>query len=183
MNSDFISGTRMRKLAREGENPQMASWPPKHGKSWQIIMRPWRRTTKCPSEPLLLISSFYFCDYFSIAFQWLILFRLYICEYIPHTRVCMCVWYIYSIYSKTEDQTLAGKRKYYHFKMKLLFCCIWAVAPIFLKLWPCVYLPKNKAYFPAEVLPTCTLKRKSHPKWGVAHVKILLCSPHAQIQP
>ena len=134
---------------RKARIPQMASWPPKHGKSWQIIMRPRRRTTKCPSEPvsfwIALSFSIFVIRYFSIASQWLISFNLYI--------------YIYCIYSKTEDQTLAGKRNSYHFRMKLLFYCIWAVAPRFLKaLTMCLlYLPKSKAYFPAEVLPTCTL--------------------------
>ena len=112
-------------------------------------MRPRRRTTKCPSEPvsfwIALSFSIFVIRYFSIASQWLISFNLYI--------------YIYCIYSKTEDQTLAGKRNSYHFRMKLLFYCIWAVAPRFLKaLTMCLlYLPKSKAYFPAEVLPTCTL--------------------------
>lgn len=30
------------------KTPQMASWPPKHGKCWQIITGLWRRSTKCP---------------------------------------------------------------------------------------------------------------------------------------
>lgn len=45
---------------------------------------------------------------FVITFQ-LLLFTVYIYVYTPHTCMYVCV-YIYSIYSKTEDQTLAGKR-------------------------------------------------------------------------
>ena len=45
---------------------------------------------------------------FVITFQ-LLLFSLYICIYTTHVCMYVCV-YIYSIYSKTEDQTLAGKR-------------------------------------------------------------------------
>ena len=54
---------------------------------------------------LLFDFFFYFCDYFSVAF----IYSLYICIYTTHMCMYVCV-YIYSIYSKTEDQTLAGKR-------------------------------------------------------------------------
>ena len=107
---------------------------------------------------LLFLFLFLWSDTFLLLLNdWFHLIYIYIYTvYIPHT---VCVWYIYSIYSKTEDQTLAGKRNSYHFRMKLLFYCIWALAPRFLKaLTMCLlYLPKSKAYFPAEVLPTCTL--------------------------
>lgn len=164
MNS-ISSQELMRKLARGRRKSPRWLQPPKHGKSWQIIMlAPGEEQLNALQSPFCSLISLLFLWLLFNCFQWLILFRLYICIYTTHTAAYVCG--TYGIYSKTEDQTLAGKRNII-ISNEITFLLHLSSSSYFLKALTLCLLAKNKAYFPAEVLPTCTLKRKSHLNEGL----------------